>query len=74
MSTIEDTVSVQLSEYLVERKALIAHERELRHGRRDCLLRFSGIALDFELTSFAGYRLRIPPTPFAHGQKSRSNR
>ncbi|KAL0635920.1 hypothetical protein Q9L58_005164 [Maublancomyces gigas] len=31
MSTIEDTVNVQLSNYLIEREALIAREKEIRH-------------------------------------------
>lgn len=32
MANIEDAVNAQLSEYLVKRKALIACEKELRHG------------------------------------------
>lgn len=32
MATIEDAVNAQLSAYLTSRAALIAHEKELRHG------------------------------------------
>lgn len=35
MSTIEDTVNVQLSNYLIEREALIAREKEIRHGKKN---------------------------------------
>lgn len=74
MSTIEDTVNVQLSNYLIEREALIAREKEIRHGKKNYPLKFLKITLNLELTSFAGYRLRIPSTPFTDGQKSRRNR
>lgn len=66
MSTIEETVNVQLSNYLIEREALIAREKEIRHGKKNDPPKFLKITLNLELTSFAGidyaFRQRLSPT------------